>query len=79
VACPFDFAGEFTLAAGAVPGLAARLDFSRLIDIAFKGIDLFVVEAFTLWTVDGMSAASHPLLSERPRSATAIIFIYLVL
>src|SRR5262245_37237573 len=68
-----DFTSQFTLAARAVAGLAARLDFSSFVDVAFQGIHIFIVKAFTLWTVDAVPVAPHPLLAEPPSWASTTI------
>jgi hypothetical protein len=56
----FDFACQFTLAAGAASGLAARFNFAGLAHEALKGINIFIIEAATFRAVVAAGAPTSP-------------------
>jgi hypothetical protein len=56
----FDFACQFTLAAGAASGLAARLNFAGFAYEALKCINILVIEAATFRAVVAAGASTSP-------------------
>jgi hypothetical protein len=65
----FYFPRKLTLAASAVPGLAARLDLARLGYITAKGIDVLIIEASAFGAVSCLTTTT---------TATAAVIIAFV-
>jgi hypothetical protein len=72
-----DFTRQLTLATGAVPRLAARLDLAHLGDIALEGVYVLIVKAFALWAIGAAAtvATATPTSIRSFPAATIIIVV----
>ena len=61
-----------TLAAGAVAGLAARLDFPALRQVMAQGVDVLVIEAAPFGAIGAASAAAPAALRFGPGADSAL-------
>jgi hypothetical protein len=65
VTSAFDLTGKLSLAAGAVPSLATWANFATFGDETRQCIVVFVIEAFTIWTILYLPAASSSSTATR--------------